>query len=192
MTDRTYTWKPALAVGRTTAVIADAGLLLTRGRREWRLDFGDITAVRFIEIVGRTSSCSLVFATAGRKMVAHCGGQLADAAHDANARAYVAACAAALDALARARPDVEVSFGGGPGLRACMSMLGVAVALMGGGLTILGLFGGELSELWLTALVGAVMAYSGVQMAISFNPFRKPQRIAAGELARSMAALAAA
>lgn len=190
MTGQSHTWKPALAVRRTTLVADAAGLTLVRGRRERRIAFADIEAVRFIEIIARTSSCSLVLVAPGTKMILHCGVQLADTAHDANARAYAAACADALDALARARPDLEVSFGGGWGVRASLALLGLVLGLTGGGLAVLGLFGGELSELWLTAVVGALMAYSGIRMALSFNPFRAPQRVPAAQVALNLGALA--
>lgn len=187
-----YTWKPALVVGRTTAVIDERGLTLTRGQKVKAVSFADVSAVRFVELIGRTSSTSLVLATRQGKTVLHCGVRLADAAHDANARAFVSACAAVLAALGRARPGLEISHGGGPLLRGFMALLGIALTVIGVGFAILGLAGDGVGEKIIVCLMGGVMAWTGVAMAMSFNPFRPPVRTTAAETASNLAELAGA
>jgi hypothetical protein len=187
----TFSWKPALAVGRTTAEIDASGVTLIRGKKRRRVDFADVSGVRLVEIVGRQSSTSLVLLTEPGKTILHCGASLALAeAGDANARSFVSACAAVLDALARARPDIQVSHGGAPVLRATMSAMGALIGLFGAAVAILSLAGSGLGEQVFGVLSGGVMAYVGGRMAISFNPFRAPPELPADATARTLAAFA--
>lgn len=167
-------------------------MTLTRGQKVKALSFAEVSAVRFVELVGRTSSTSLVLMTRQGKTVLHCGVRLADAPHDADARAFVSACAAVLEALGRARPDLEVSHGGGPILRSFMALLGVALTVIGAGFAILGLAGDGFGEKIFVCLMGGVMAWTGWAMAMSFNPFRPPVRTTLAEAARNLADIAAA
>lgn len=192
LTDGTHTWKPALAVGRTAAVIDERGVTRTRGRKSRRADFADILAVRLVEIAGRQSATSLVLTTRRGKLILHCGVRLDDALHDENARAFVRACAAALAALGRARPDLEVSHGGGPFLRGFMALMGVALAGIGACLAILALAEGGMGERIFNGLAGGVLAWAGAAMAISFSPFQAPPRTPVADVARNLAELAAA
>ena len=185
-----FTYKPALVLKRGQASVDNKGVTLKRGARSRHLSFADVTGVRLVELVGRTSSTSLVLLTAKGKMTLHCGVQSADAAHDANARTFVAACAAVLAALGRARPDVQVSYGGGVGLRAVMAGLGVAMAVVGLFAMVLALAGSELGDRIWFGLFGVVGVFAGARMAWSFSPFRTLPTSPAAEAAQCFAELA--
>jgi hypothetical protein len=185
-----FTYKPAWVMKRVQASVDKLGVTLTRGKKSRSVAFSDVTGVRLVELVGRTSSTSLVLLTAQGKMTMHCGVQTADAAFDANARAFVAACAAVLAALGRARPDVQVSYGGGVWLRTLMAGLGVAMALVGVFACVLAFAGGGLGDRIWFGLIGAVGVYAGGRMAWSFSPFRAPPTSPAADAAQSFASLA--
>ncbi|MDP3739034.1 MAG: hypothetical protein Q8R02_16690 [Hyphomonadaceae bacterium] len=185
-----FTYKPALVLKRVQASVDGLGVTLTRGNKSRRVAFAEVTGVRLVELVGRTSSTSLVLLTAGGKMTLHCGVQSADAVHDANARAFVSACAAVLTALGRARPDMQVSYGGGVGLRTVMAGLGVAMAVVGVFTGVMAFVGSGLGDKIWFGVLAAVMVYGGARMAWSFNPFRAPPTEPAADAARNFALLA--
>lgn len=187
----TFSWKPALVGSRFEVRIDRAWAEATRGSKTRKVRFSDVTGGRLLELYMRTSSVSLVLMHTGEdgsgKFVINHGGRITDAAHDENAAAFVAASAEILEALAAARPDVQLDLGGGVGLRAVMAGLGVIMALLGVAVGLIPFGQGAAGfETALVVLMAIVIVVGGVGVAMRYNPFAKLETIPAMELARVM------
>lgn len=136
-----FSWKPSLVGPRYEVRVDSAGAEATRGSKTRKVRFSSVTGGRLLELYMRTSSVSLVLMHKGKdgvtKFVINHGGRVSDASYDENAAAFVAASAEILEYLAKARPETQISLGGGTGVRATMAMLGISMAVMGALLVII-------------------------------------------------------
>lgn len=178
---QTFSYKPALLGSRYEVSVAADGVSATRGKKVQEVQFKDVTGVRVVEVSARTSSTSLVLLHPGGKFVLQFVGLITQAAFNAEAAGFVRASAAILDALGVQKPETEVSFGGGAGLRGTMFALGVITALVCGGLVLAAFLAPDVdqSERIVPGLLLIAMAIGGVVTARSYNPFRKPPAVKA-------------
>ncbi|HEY1091676.1 MAG TPA: hypothetical protein VGE47_11330 [Burkholderiaceae bacterium] len=184
-----FSWKPSLVGPRYEVRVDSAGAEATRGSKTRKVRFSSVTGGRLLELYMRTSSVSLVLMHKGKdgvtKFVINHGGRVSDASYDENAAAFVAASAEILEYLAKARPETQISLGGGTGVRATMAMLGISMAVMGALLVIIPLVQGDVGfEDAMMGLMAVVFAASGVGLAIRYNPFAKLETMSPEDLAR--------
>lgn len=186
---RTFQWKPALMGARYEVRVDEAGAIARRGSREQKVCFADVTGGRFLEIAMRTSSTSLVLFHRNGKFVINHGGLAREAAHSEEAGGFVEACVAILDSLARVKPDLDLSMGGGPGIRWTMAILGLTMAGLGALIAIVPFGQGGMDAEGVVVIVMAIAtAFGGLGLAGRYNPLRTPPAIKAGELAVALRA----
>lgn len=184
---QTFGWKPALMGARYQLRVDETSASAKRGSRERTVNFIDVTGGRFLEIAMRTSSTSLVLLHGRDKFVINHGGLAREAAHSKEARNFVEACVAILDSLARVKPDLELSMGGGPGIRWTMAILGLMMAGLGVLIAIIPFGQGGMDAEGIVVIVTAIaIALGGLGLAGRYNPMRRPPKIKAGELAAAL------
>lgn len=184
-----FSWKPSLVGPRYEVRVDSAGAEARRGSKTRKVRFANVTGGRLLELYMRTSSVSLVLMHKGEdgrtKFVINHGGRVSDASYDENAAAFVAASAEILEYLAKARPETQISLGGGTGVRATMAMLGISMAVMGALLVIIPLVHGEVGfEDAMMGLMAVVFVASGVGLAVRYNPFARLETTSPADLAR--------
>lgn len=184
-----FNWKPSLVGPRYEVRVNSAGAEATRGSKTRKVRFANVTGGRLLELYMRTSSVSLVLMHKGEdgstKFVINHGGRVSDASYDENAAAFVAVSAEILEYLAKARPETQISLGGGTGVRATMAMLGISMAVMGALLVIIPFVHGDVGfEDAMMGLMAVVFVASGVGLAVRYNPFAKLETTSPADLAR--------
>lgn len=178
---QTFNYKPALIGSRYEVSVTADGVTATRGKKEQAAQFKDVTGVRIVEVSARTSSTSLVLLHPGGKFVLQFVGLITQASFNDEAAGFVRASVAILEALGVQRPDMEVSFGGGAGLRGTMFAMGVVTALFCGALAFAAFFEPDVdkTDRIVPGLLLVAIAIGGIAMARSYNPFRKPPAVKA-------------
>lgn len=178
---QTFSYKPALLGSRYEVSVTPEGVSAVRGKKVQAVAFKDVTGVRVVEISARTSSTSLVLLHPDGKFVLQFVGLITQAPFNEEAAGFVRASVATLEGLGVVKPDMDVSFGGGAGLRGTMFALGVITALMGGLLAVAAFFEADVDKTDRIApgLLLIAMAIGGVAMARAYNPFRKPPAVKA-------------
>jgi hypothetical protein len=180
----TFSYKPALLGARCDVSLDARGARARRGNREQAVKFADVTAVRFVQIAMRTSSTSLVLIHRDGKFAINYGGLSREAAHSEEAKGFVGACVAILEAYAAARPGAEVLLGGGPALRMTMAGMGVVMAVLGALLALIPLGQSGVDGEGLVVIVMAgLIALGGVGLAVRYNPFKPLPAVKADALA---------
>jgi len=168
-----FEYKPALLGARCQIRVDDAGAEAVRGTKRQRVRFADVTVVRWLEIYMRTSSVSLVLLHRDGKFAVSYGGRATEAAHNADAAGFVAASAAILEGLARARPDLEVRLGGGAGLRWTMAVMGGVMAMLGALMALIPFGqGNAVGEGIVVVLMAMLVAFGGVGIVLRYNPLK--------------------
>lgn len=116
-------------------------------------------------------------------------GRLSPAIDD-EARAFLGAVRAVLEAAAAANPALEIDVGAAPGVRWSMSALGLAAALLGL-VALIGAAASLITAEWIGAIlllaVGVSFGASGLLTLSSFNPFKPAIRLSPTALAASLA-----
>lgn len=178
---QTFSYKPALLGSRYEVSVTPEGASAIRGKNLQAVQFKDVTGVRVVEVSARTSSTSLVLLHSGGKFVLQFVGLITQAPFNEEAAGFVRASVAILEALGLQRPEMDVSFGGGAGLRGTMFALGVITALMGGVLAFAAFFEPDVdkTDRIVPGLLLIAMAIGGGAMARAYNPFRKPPAVKA-------------
>ena len=183
-----FTYRPHLLMADRTVEIGKHGFYLLRdGRRDYRIDYDEITALRFSELQEtgflRAPHFTLAIHAPGRVV------RLTLKRRGAPQIAYFSLLRALLERIALTRPDLEVELGQTRCHRLLLAGQGVKPALLGGSILCGALLASDmgLGERLIVLGIGFSLLAWGLRFFVSFNPAQRLSSCPAISLAAEFA-----
>jgi hypothetical protein len=185
MATQSYTWKPALLANPDTLTLDGPNARLDDA---WTLDLGTVEDAAFVNqtVKGNRMVRLDLYTAEGRRSLGY-NGAISGYAANPEAQAHLAACAATLRALARAKPELQIALGVIRGGRWGMFVVGLGTLTMALVLTVAMLVSGVSGDRLAIAAIPMVFLFAmGVILIYGNWPWRKRPRVQFTALAKTL------